>query len=104
MKNKGPIYNLNTGKLDFPLDDRVAIGTDGKISYRIGEHTAISPNPVVNNNPVNQWEQDNVSGWTRSRPAKRSAEPSKAVMTFLQGVGVLAVIGVMAALYYYGIR
>ena len=36
MNNRGPVYNLNTGKLDFPLDDRVAIGTDGKISYRIG--------------------------------------------------------------------
>ena len=69
MRNKGPVYNLTTGKINFPIDDRVAIDPEGHISYRVGDHTT---------------------------------GPSKTVMTFLQGVGVLAVTGVMAALYYYG--
>ena len=62
MKNNGPVYNLTTGKINFSIDDRVAIDPEGHISYRVGDHTAISPMPPSNN----------------------------------------TLIGVMAALYYYG--
>ena len=43
MKNNGPVYNLTTGKINFPIDDRVAIDPEGHISYRVGDHTAIRP-------------------------------------------------------------
>ena len=102
MRNKGPVYNLTTGKINFPIDDRVAIDPEGHISYRVGDHTAISPMPPSNIT----WDYNNQPNYrpvrTYSRTPRRNAGPSKAVMTFLQGIGVLAVIGVMAALYYYG--
>ena len=102
MKNSGPVYNLTTGKINFPIDDRVAIDPEGHISYRVGDHTAISPMPPANNT----WDYNNQPNYqpvrNYSRTTRRNAGPSKTVMTFLQGVGVLAVIGVMAALYYYG--
>ena len=102
MKNNGPVYNLTTGIINFPIDDRVAIDPEGHISYRVGDHTAISPMPPSNNT----WDYNNQPNYqpvrNYSRTPRRNAGPSKAVMTFLQGVGVLAVIGVMAALYYYG--
>ena len=102
MKNNGPVYNLTTGKINFPIDDRVAIDPEGHISYRVGDHTAISPMPPSNNT----WDYNNQLNYqpvrNYSRTPRRNAGPSKSVMTFLQGIGVLAVIGVMAALYYYG--
>ena len=104
MKNNGPVYNLTTGIINFPIDDRVAIDPEGHISYRVGDHTAISPMPPSNNT----WDYNNqpnyqpVRNYSYSRTPRRNTGPSKTVMTFLQGVGVLAVIGVMAALYYYG--
>ena len=66
MRNKGPVYNLTTGKINY----------NNQPNYR----------------PVK----------TYSRTPRRNTGPSKTVMTFLQGIGVLAVIAVMAALYYYG--
>jgi len=46
MKNKGPVYNMTTGKFDFPIDDHAAIDMEGHISYRVGEYTSYSPLPV----------------------------------------------------------
>ena len=31
MKNNGPVYNLTTGIINFPIDDRVAIDPEGHI-------------------------------------------------------------------------
>ena len=59
MKNNGPVYNLTTGKINFPIDDRVAIDPEGHISYRMGEHTAISPMPPANNPIRNPWDYNN---------------------------------------------
>ena len=101
MKNNGPVYNLTTGKLNFPIDDRVAIDPEGHISYRLGDHTAISPMPPSSNQPVNYGYSESRKRFY-SRSNNRNSGPSKAVMALLQGIGVAAVIGVMAALYYYG--
>ena len=101
MKNNGPVYNLTTGKINFPIDDRVAIDPEGHISYRLGDHTAISPMPPSSNQPFNYGYQESRKR-VYNRPNNRNTGPSKAVMVLLQGIGVAAVIGVMAALYYYG--
>ena len=101
MKNNGPVYNLTTGKINFPIDDRVAIDPEGHISYRLGDHTAISPMPPSSNQPFNYGYQESRKR-VYNRPNNRNTGPSKAVMALLQGIGVAAVIGVMAALYYYG--
>lgn len=93
MKNNDPVYNMTTGKLDFPLDDHTAIDMQGHISYRVGDHTSISPYPVNNN-------QDN--NWNYGINAKKPVRSSKANLTFWQVIGVLAVFGVTAALVYYG--
>jgi hypothetical protein len=98
MKNKGPVYNMTTGKLDFPIDDHAAIDMEGHISYRVGEYTSYSPMPV-NNNDQYQYKQ-----WDPEIHPKKPAGSSKVNLTFWQVVGVLAVIGVTAALYYYGFR
>ena len=34
MKNNGPVYNLTTGKINFPIDDRVAIDPEGHMSKK----------------------------------------------------------------------
>lgn len=93
MKNNGPVYNMTTGKLDLPLDDHTAIDMQGHISYRVGEHTSISPYPV-NNNQVNNWNY--------GINTKKPGGSSKANLTFWQVIGVLAVFGVSAAMVYYG--
>ena len=83
------------------IDDRVAIDPEGHISYRLGDHTAISPMPPSSNQPFNYGYQESRKR-VYNRPNNRNTGPSKAVMALLQGIGVAAVIGVMAALYYYG--
>jgi hypothetical protein len=65
----------------------------GHISYRVGEHTSISPYPV-NNNQVNNWNY--------GINTKKPGGSSKANLTFWQVIGVLAVFGVSAAMVYYG--
>ena len=95
MKNKNPVYNLTTGKFDFPLDDHVAIDTQGHISYRVGEYTSYSPY-TGNHDQGRQWNPE-------IHP-KKHAGSSKANLTFWQTIGVLAVTGAVAALYYYGFK
>ena len=97
MKNKGPVYNMTTGKFDFPIDDHAAIDMEGHISYRVGEYTSYSPLPVNNNYDQNRQ-------WDPEIHPKKPAGSSKANLTFWQVVGVLAVLSVTAALYYYGFR
>ena len=98
MKNKGPVYNITTGKINFPIDDHAAIDTEGHISYRIGEYTSYSPMPVNNKDQNKQWERQ----WDPEIHPKKLAGSSGANLTFWQVIGVLAVIGVTAAMYYYG--
>lgn len=33
MKNNGPVYNLTTEKINFPIDDRVAIDPEGHMKW-----------------------------------------------------------------------
>ena len=106
MKNNGPVYNITTGKLDVPINDHMAVDMEGHMTFRIGEHNSYSPTHPSSNPMSNPWDYNNQPNCrpvrNYSRAPRRNAGPSKAVMTFLQGIGVLAVIGVMAALYYYG--
>ena len=67
------------------------------ISYRVREYTFYSSIPVNNNNDQNKQ-------WDPEIHPKKTAGSSKANLTFWQVVGVLAVLGVTAALYYYGFR
>ncbi len=76
------------------------------MTFRIGEYNPYSPTHPSSNPMSNPWDYNSQPNYrpvkNHSRAPRRNAGPSKAVITFLQGVGVLAVIGMMAALYYYG--
>ena len=102
MKNKGPVYNITTGKINFPIDDFAAIDTEGHISYRTGEYTAYSPLPANNNDQNKQWNRQRQ--WDPEIHPKKPAGSSGANLMFWQVIGVLAVLGVTAALYYYGFK
>ena len=57
MQNNGPVYNITTGKFEYPLDDYTAIDTQGHISMRVDAYTSISPYSVKNNQ-VNSFDYE----------------------------------------------
>ena len=86
--------------MDFPIDDHAAVDIEGHISYRVGDYTSYSPMPINYKDQNKQWERQ----WDPEIHLKKPAGSSEANLTFWQVIGVLAVIGVTAAMYYYGFR